>query len=780
MSSGEYGQADGAGRLLAGRYRVVAQLGRGGMGVVWRAVDEVLGREVAVKELRTYTDAAGPELADLRLRMQREARAAARVRHPGVVAVHDIAEVDGRPLIVMELVDGPSLDDVLRDRGTLDPREAAGIGAKVLDALAAAHRVGVLHRDVKPGNILLDRSGRVLLTDFGIATMEDPGDGSATHLTRSGELVGSLDYLAPERAQGADPGPASDVWALGATLYAAVEGASPFRRTSTYSTLTAIVAEPLPEPRRAGPLGPVLRRLMDKRPESRPEAEEAREFLQAVADAPAADLPTALLRGAAAGARSREEPTGRPETELSVPAVPPGFGPVQGASGGAAQAFADGQGVGGETGSGAQVFGGQPGSASQASGAAARTEPGQQGFGAPAQTGPGSEGFGAPVRTGPGSQGFGAPVRTGPGSEGFGAPVRTGPGSQGFGAPVRTGPGSEGFGAPVRTGPGSEGFGAPVRTGPGSEGFGAPVRTGPGSEGFGAPVQTGPGSQGFGASAQTGPGSQGFGASAQTSPGPQRYGAPAHTAPDPQALHTAGPSGPTPPATSTPTGPVPALAPRRKGRALLAAAAVVVVLAAAGVTVLMLDNSPGEATAGVQPTESIPRATAAPSATGPTEGGGSADAKPSEQGAHDKKTPTAEQSTGEEREPAPKDTAPSKAASPSQTAGDGTTSGGSTGGGTETTPAPSCHSIGGGKYNCTVWRTAKSYTASGTEVGILNAGTNYFYCQQNLGRRETYGEWTNVWWGRTDDDSGNAGVYVSAVYIQGGDNDAPVPGLPVC
>ncbi|MBX9394669.1 protein kinase [Streptomyces sp. TRM72054] len=702
MSSGEYGQADGAGRLLAGRYRVVAQLGRGGMGVVWRAVDEVLGREVAVKELRTYTDAAGPELADLRLRMQREARAAARVRHPGVVAVHDIAEVDGRPLIVMELVDGPSLDDVLRDRGTLDPREAAGIGAKVMDALAAAHRVGVLHRDVKPGNILLDRSGRVLLTDFGIAMMEDPGDGSATHLTRSGELVGSLDYLAPERAQGADPGPASDVWALGATLYAAVEGASPFRRTSTYSTLTAIVAEPLPEPRRAGPLGPVLRRLMDKRPESRPEAEEAREFLQAVAEAPAADLPTALLRGAAAGARSREEPTGRAETELSVPAVPPGFGPVQGASGGAAQAFADGQGVGGETGSGAQVFGGQPGSASQASGAAARTGPGQEGVGAPAQTGPGSEGFGAPVQTGPGS------------------------------------------------------------------------------EGFGAPVQTGPGSEGFGASAQTGPGSQGFGASAQTGPGPQRHGAPAHTAPDPQALHTAGSSVPTPPATSTPTGPVPAPAPRRKGRALLAAAAVVVVLAAAGVTVLMLDNAPGEATAGVQPTESIPRATAAPSATGPTEGGGSADAKPSERGAHDKKTPTAQQSTGEEREPAPKDTAPSKAASPSQTAGDGTTTGGTTGGGTETTPAPSCHSIGGGKYNCTVWRTAKSYTASGTEVGILNAGTNYFYCQQNLGRRETYGEWTNVWWGRTDDDSGNADVYVSAVYIQGGDNDAPVPGLPVC
>ncbi|MBG0857233.1 protein kinase [Streptomyces spinoverrucosus] len=685
MSSGEYGQADGAGRLLAGRYRVVAQLGRGGMGVVWRAVDEVLGREVAVKELRTYTDAAGPELADLRLRMQREARAAARVRHPGVVAVHDIAEVDGRPLIVMELVDGPSLDDVLRDRGTLDPREAAGIGAKVMDALAAAHRAGVLHRDVKPGNILLDRSGRVLLTDFGIATMEDPGDGSATHLTRSGELVGSLDYLAPERAQGADPGPASDVWALGATLYAAVEGAAPFRRTSTYSTLTAIVAEPLPEPRRAGPLGPVLGRLMDKRPESRPEAEEARELLQGVADSPAADQPTAMLRGGAAQATSREEPTARAETELSVPAVPPGFGPVRGASGGVAQGGSGGQGLGEPTGTSAQT-----GSASAASGAAAQM------------------------------------------------------------------------------GPGARGVGEPGQADSGHQGFGAPAQADLGGHGCGASVQADSGRHGIAASAHTGPGPHGFGAPAQPGFAPQAFGA-------------GGPSGRTSSSTSAPTGPMTAASPRRrKGRTLLAAAAVVVVLAAAGVTVVMLDNGPGEATAGARPTESTARATAAPSATGSEEADRSADAKPSEQGAADDRTPSADQSSGDEDAPAPKDTPPPKP-SPSPTTGGGSGDGGTTGGGgTETTPAPACHSIGGGKYNCTVWRTAKSYTASGTEVGVLNAGTNYFYCQQNLGRRETHGEWTNVWWGRTDDDSGNADVYVSAVYIQGGDNDAPVPGLPVC
>ncbi|MGW8761234.1 serine/threonine-protein kinase [Streptomyces sp. NPDC055815] len=304
MSSGENGR-------LAGRYRIVRQLGRGGMGVVWRAVDEVLGREVAVKELRTYSDAAAPELADLRLRMTREARAAARVRHPGVVAVHDVTEHEGRPVIVMELVEGPSLDGVLGERGTIDPAEAARIGAHVLEALAAAHDVGVLHRDVKPGNILLDTSGRIVLTDFGIATMEDPGDGSATHLTRSGEIVGSLDFLAPERAQGQDPGPASDVWAVGATLYAAVEGASPFRRTSTWSTLAAIVTEPLPEPRRAGPLAPVLLRLLDKDPASRPSAREAARLLAEVGRT----APEPAPEGAA------EETTAEETTPQAPPAV---------------------------------------------------------------------------------------------------------------------------------------------------------------------------------------------------------------------------------------------------------------------------------------------------------------------------------------------------------------------------------------------------------------------------------------------------------------------------
>ncbi|WP_443067854.1 protein kinase domain-containing protein [Streptomyces sp. NBC_01351] len=263
------------------------------MGVVARAVDQLLNREVAVKALRAYTDASPAELADLRVRMQREAQAAARIRHSGVVTVHDVVEEQGLPVIVMELVDGPSLDAVLAERGSLDPREAAAIGAKLMDALDAAHQAGVLHRDVKPGNVLLERSGRVVLTDFGIASMEASGDEALAKLTQSGQIVGSLDYLPPERAQGQVPGAASDIWALGMTLYAAVEGASPFRRTSVWSTLAAIVGEPLPEPRRAGPLTPVLQALMAKDPLQRPDAGRAREMLEAVAGGRSADLATA-------------------------------------------------------------------------------------------------------------------------------------------------------------------------------------------------------------------------------------------------------------------------------------------------------------------------------------------------------------------------------------------------------------------------------------------------------------------------------------------------------
>ncbi|MFG2903546.1 serine/threonine-protein kinase [Kitasatospora sp. NPDC048286] len=270
-------EAAEAERLLAGRYELGERLGRGGMGTVWRAWDRMLDREVAVKEL-TVNHLPEEDLQILHTRMKREASAAARIKHPGVITVHDVLEQDGRPWIVMELVDGRSLADVISQDGTLQPRAAAEVGSQVLAALHRGHQLGVLHRDVKPANVLLERgTGRVVLLDFGIAKYE-----GSTELTRPGDLVGSPDYLAPERAQGERPGPASDLWGLGATLYAAVEGQSPFRRDSPITTLAAVVDEPLPESRRAGPLGPVLAALMAKDPAERPTADEVARMLAEV------------------------------------------------------------------------------------------------------------------------------------------------------------------------------------------------------------------------------------------------------------------------------------------------------------------------------------------------------------------------------------------------------------------------------------------------------------------------------------------------------------------
>ncbi|MFF5469074.1 serine/threonine-protein kinase [Streptomyces achromogenes] len=249
------------------------------MGRVWRAHDEVLHRMVAVKELTAALYASDGDRAVLLARTRAEARAAARINHSAVVTVHDVLEHDGRPWIVMELVEGASLADVVKERGRVEPVEAAWIGLWVLRALRAAHAAGVLHRDVKPGNVLLGKDRRVLLTDFGIAQIE--GDST---ITRTGEVVGSVDYLAPERVRGHDPGPASDLWALGATLYTAVEGRSPFRRTSPLSTMQAIVEEDTDEPRHAGPLAPVIAALLGKDPAARPGVEEAERMLAEVAE----------------------------------------------------------------------------------------------------------------------------------------------------------------------------------------------------------------------------------------------------------------------------------------------------------------------------------------------------------------------------------------------------------------------------------------------------------------------------------------------------------------
>ncbi|MFE1239962.1 serine/threonine-protein kinase [Streptomyces tendae] len=270
------GEPDGE-RVIAGRYRLLSPLGEGGMGTVWRARDELLRREVAVKEVRAPAGLPQADVGRMYARLEREAWAAARISHPNVVTVYDVATDGGRPWIVMELVRGLSLADLLDAEGPLEPGRAALIGAEVLAALRAAHAAGVLHRDVKPANVLLANDGRVVLTDFGIARVE-----GSEALTMTGEVVGSPEFLAPERALGRTPGPASDLWSLGVLLYAAVEGVSPFRQDTPLSTLRAIVDDELPPPHRAGALGPVVEGLLRKDPAGRLPADQAERELRLV------------------------------------------------------------------------------------------------------------------------------------------------------------------------------------------------------------------------------------------------------------------------------------------------------------------------------------------------------------------------------------------------------------------------------------------------------------------------------------------------------------------
>lgn len=267
----------GSERVVAGRYRLLSPLGEGGMGTVWRARDEVLHREVAVKEVRAPAGLPASDVERMYARLEREAWAAARITDRNVVTVYDVATEDGRPWIVMELVRGLSLAEVLDAEGPLSPQRAAHIGAEVLAALRAAHGAGVLHRDVKPANVLIANDGRIVLTDFGIAMVE-----GSSALTMTGEVVGSPEFLAPERALGRTPGPESDLWSLGVLLYAAVEGHSPFRQDTPLSTLRAIVDEELPPSRRAGPLAPVVEGLLRKDPAERLSAERAQQDLRIV------------------------------------------------------------------------------------------------------------------------------------------------------------------------------------------------------------------------------------------------------------------------------------------------------------------------------------------------------------------------------------------------------------------------------------------------------------------------------------------------------------------
>jgi hypothetical protein len=269
------------GRLVGGRFELLARLGAGGMGTVWRARDLELHREVAIKEVRPV-DAAlhehSPALAaQQRERVLRESRALARLQHPNVVSIYQILDAEGSPYpwIVMELVRGTSLQERLR-HGPLTPQDAARIGRGVLGALRAAHAAGIHHRDVKPGNVLLRTDGSAVLTDFGIAALRD----SAT-LTATGELIGSPEYIAPERLHGDETQTASDLWSLAMLLYVAVEGYHPLRRASTIATLAAVMTDPVPPPRRAGPLASALTAVLVADPAARPHGEQLDRMLAA-------------------------------------------------------------------------------------------------------------------------------------------------------------------------------------------------------------------------------------------------------------------------------------------------------------------------------------------------------------------------------------------------------------------------------------------------------------------------------------------------------------------
>lgn len=271
--------------MIDERFELLERLGGGGMGLVWRARDIVLHRDVALKEVRPPDPELlrlRPDAAEmLRKRVLREAVSLARISHPNVVTIHHIvssAEV-AHPWLVMELISGGSLQDRL-ERGPCTPTETARLGRGVLAGLRAAHGAGILHRDVKPGNVLMRADGTPLLTDFGIAAVRE-----ATSLTNTGELIGSPDYMAPERLRSHDDDPSSDLWSLAMMLYVAVEGHHPMHRSSTLATLAAILEEDVPPPRRAGALGPVLRSVLVKDVASRPDAESLDRLLAQAAGA---------------------------------------------------------------------------------------------------------------------------------------------------------------------------------------------------------------------------------------------------------------------------------------------------------------------------------------------------------------------------------------------------------------------------------------------------------------------------------------------------------------
>ncbi|MFE9337528.1 protein kinase [Streptomyces sp. NPDC007063] len=323
MAGGEQGKQ---GHLVDRRFELLETLGAGGMGTVWRARDVALHREVALKEVRPPSAGpGGPEAAlegsegprALRERVLREARALARLSHPHVVTIHHIVDEGPYPWLVMELVDGPSLEQRLAE-GPLEPRAAARLGREVLSALRTAHAAGIQHRDVKPGNVLLRGDGSAVLTDFGIAALQD-----SAAVTTTGEFLGSPEFVAPERVRGVDDDPAGDLWSLALTLYVCTEGRSPLRRATTLATIAAVLDDPVPPPVRSGALAPVLAAVLVKDPAARPDGAELERMLADVAEGRAATpyLPTETsIPVRSPGAPPVPPPGAEPEAPAAMPA----------------------------------------------------------------------------------------------------------------------------------------------------------------------------------------------------------------------------------------------------------------------------------------------------------------------------------------------------------------------------------------------------------------------------------------------------------------------------
>ncbi|MFE3448485.1 serine/threonine-protein kinase [Nonomuraea sp. NPDC059194] len=450
-------------RLLAERYELITPIGRGTMGTVWRAHDRALGREVAIKEIRQDPGLTEEQRAELRERMVREGRTAARISHPSVASIHDVLIQDNSPWIIMELVEARSMEQVIEEEGPLPPRLVAEIGVDLLGALRAAHAQGVTHRDVKPGNVLITENGRVVLTDFGIAKAE--GD---TRLTKTGMVIGSPGYTAPERARGEYTGAESDIWSLGATLYFAVEGRPAYERATVAETLAALMTESADPPTQAGALRPVLEGMLNKDHRLRLTAAKAETLLRMVADTPTTDIPKVMeaFDPDRTMAVQRPKPVPQPEPQpagpvdegaivtsrLTLPNTradkpvypPPGAAPAT-----------QGQRPYGEAG-GPGAFSGPAGQ----QGPGAFSGPaGQDGRGAFAGPGAGPAGPAAgPVVGQPGPGGQAGPgghpgVQPGPGGQ-------VGPGGPGVGPGVRVGPGGPG-GQPGPGGPGFAGYAGP-------------------------------------------------------------------------------------------------------------------------------------------------------------------------------------------------------------------------------------------------------------------------------------------------------------------------------